>query len=154
MRALAPIVCLAALVASPVAAQQGALSARYIEPTTRYDHGVLGDAVEYGALEIKVKNGRVIVRLQVNRVFEDIAPLIADVDGDGDNEVITVETDMARGAALAIYDETGKIVETPHIGQRYRWLAPTGAADLDGDGLIEIAYVDQPHLAKILRVWR
>ena len=28
------------------------------------------------------------------------------------------------------------------------------AADLDGDGAIEIAYVDRPHLAKTLRVWR
>ncbi len=27
-------------------------------------------------------------------------------------------------------------------------------ADLDGDGLIEIAYIDRPHLAKTLRVWR
>ena len=29
-----------------------------------------------------------------------------------------------------------------------------GAADLDGDGNIEVAYVDRPHLAKTLRVWR
>lgn len=29
-----------------------------------------------------------------------------------------------------------------------------GAADLDGDGAIELAYVDRPHLAKTLRIWR
>ena len=29
-----------------------------------------------------------------------------------------------------------------------------GATDLDGDGAIEIAFVDRPHLAKILRVSR
>ena len=33
-------------------------------------------------------------------------------------------------------------------------LAPLGAADLDGDGKIELAYIDRPHLAKILRIWR
>ena len=43
---------------------------------------------------------------------------------------------------------------TPYIGQRFRWLAPVGIADLDGDGRVEVAYVDRPHLAKILRVWR
>jgi hypothetical protein len=29
-----------------------------------------------------------------------------------------------------------------------------GAADLDGDGRVEIAYVDRPHLARTLRLWR
>jgi hypothetical protein len=45
-------------------------------------------------------------------------------------------------------------VATPYIGQRHRWLAPLGGADLDGDGFVELAYVDRPHLAKVLRVWR
>jgi hypothetical protein len=67
---------------------------------------------------------------------------------------LVIETDVNRGAALAIYGPEGKITETPHIGQSNRWLAPLGAADLDGDGAIEIAYVDRPHLARVLRVWR
>ncbi|MEM9972381.1 MAG: VCBS repeat-containing protein, partial [Pseudomonadota bacterium] len=42
------------------------------------------------------------------------------------------------------------------IGRTNRWLAPVGvgAADLDGDGAVEIAFVDRPHLAKTLRVFR
>ncbi|KKK71257.1 hypothetical protein LCGC14_2915730, partial [marine sediment metagenome] len=86
--------------------------------------------------------------------FEDIAPRLVDVTGDGAPEVLVIETDVNRGAALAIYGPEGKITETPHIGQSNRWLAPLGAADLDGDGAIEIAYVDRPHLARVLRVWR
>ncbi len=31
-------------------------SARFTEPTTRYAHGVLGDDIEYGTLEITVNN--------------------------------------------------------------------------------------------------
>ena len=27
-------------------------------------------------------------------------------------------------------------------------------ADFDGDGLVELAYIDRPHLARLLRVWR
>ena len=46
------------------------------------------------------------------------------------------------------------VAATPNIGRPNRWLAPLGAADLDGDGLIELAYIDRPHLAKTLMIWR
>ena len=36
-----------------------------------------------------------------------------DADGDGDAEVIVVESDDDRGARLAIYDETGAVAATP-----------------------------------------
>lgn len=142
-----------ASLAAPVSAQ--IVAADYAEPTTRYAHGVLGDAVEYGALRLRLADGRrLLIRLPGARVFEDLAPRLADLDGDGDAEVIVVETEVTQGAQLAIYDETGKIAATPPIGRSHRWLAPIGAADLDGDGVIEIAYIDRPHLAKTLRVWR
>ncbi|MEO0831140.1 MAG: VCBS repeat-containing protein, partial [Pseudomonadota bacterium] len=65
-----------------------------------------------------------------------------------------VESQAQTGASLVVYDETGKVAATPHIGTSFRWLAPIGAADLDGDGFVELAYIDRPHLAKTLRVWR
>jgi hypothetical protein len=68
--------------------------------------------------------------------------------------VIVVETDMARGASLAVYGPEGKIAATPFIGQTHRWLAPAGIADFDGDGRVEIAYVDRPHLVRELVVVR
>ncbi|MEW2917204.1 VCBS repeat-containing protein [Ruegeria sp. ANG10] len=144
-------------------------SARFTEPTARYAHGVLGDDIEYGALELKVSNTStktlfiqpvykrsvLTIKLPLDRVFEDIAPRIVDVDLDGRFEVIVVESSAHTGAQLAIYNARGeKIAATPHIGTRFRWLAPIGAADLDGDGLVEIAYIDRPHLAKTLRIWR
>ncbi|OBY26635.1 hypothetical protein A9D60_18405 [Leisingera sp. JC1] len=154
---------------SALAAEDRIVSARYSEPTTRYGHAVLGDDVEYGALVLKVENtgtgwgtakavyqtSEILIRLPLDHVFEDIAPRLADVDGDGNPEVLVVETDAAAGAQLAIYGARGeKLAETPHIGTSHRWLAPIGAADLDGDGYVEIAYVDRPHLAKTLRIWR
>ncbi|PWK58623.1 FG-GAP repeat domain-containing protein [Silicimonas algicola] len=135
-------------------------SARYDGPVTHYDHGILGDAVEYSELVVKTDRGRAFrVRLpEGGRVFEDTMPRLWDVTGDGAPEVVVVETDPPRGAQLAIYGMTGgrlaKIAATPHIGATHRWLAPVGAADLDGDGTIEVAFVDRPHLAKVLRVWR
>ncbi|MCV6823851.1 VCBS repeat-containing protein [Halocynthiibacter sp. SDUM655004] len=133
-------------------------AAQFVDPTGRYGHGVLGDAIEYGALEYTVQEGgktrRLRITLPQDHVFEDIAPRLADVDGDGLPEIIVVETDMRQGAALAIYGVNGKITETPHIGQSNRWLAPVGVADLDGDGAVELSYVDRPHLARVLTVWR
>jgi len=131
--------------------------ARFGAPTTRYDHGVLGDAIEYGALVLVTGGGdaprrEITITLPQTRVFEDISPRLADLDGDGDAEVIVVESDLALGARLAIYDEDGLLAATDFLGRPHRWLAPLGAADLDGDGRVELAWVETPHLGKILRV--
>ena len=131
------------------------LVAEYDGPTTRYAHGVLGDAIEYGELVIKTADGatkRFV--LPENLVFEDLEPRVIDLDADGISEIVTVESDQARGARLSIWGPEGRITAAPFIGTRNRWLAPVAAADFDGDGFVEIAYVDRPHLAKTLTVFR
>lgn len=153
---------LPALLASAVSAGN-ILGATYDAPTTRYAHGILGDAVEWGDLVlrintcpecVRIKWGTARITLPADHVFEDIAPRLVDLDLDGSNEVIVVETDVHLGASLAVYDSTGKIAATPHIGRLHRWLAPLGAVDMDGDGIVEVAYIDRPHLAKTLRIWQ
>jgi hypothetical protein len=126
------------------------LRADLVDPTGRYDHAVLGDALEWGGLRLVVGDRTVTLTLPETRVFEDIEARLADVTGDGAPEVIVVETDLALGASLAVYGPDGKIAATGFIGQPNRWLAPAGIADFDGDGRIEIAYVDRPHLLKDL----
>jgi hypothetical protein len=153
------MLCLWLAGASSAAASEEIIEARFTEPTTRYAHGVLGDDVEYGALELRVETHGSdevrTIRLPQDRVFEDLSPRLVDIDSDGTPEVVVVESHAQLGAQLAIYDASGtKIAATPHIGTRFRWLAPIGAADLDGDGYTEIAYIDRPHLAKTLRIWR
>jgi hypothetical protein len=150
------IVTLSLGLAGAAAASDCPVSAEYGDPTRAYPHGVLGDDIEYRSLTLIAGDGRkTTVTLSDDRVFEDIRPRLADLDGDSCAEVITVESQFQTGAQLSVYNGRGeKIAATPHIGQRNRWLAPIGAADLDGDGKIEIAYIDRPHLAKILRVWR
>ena len=137
--------------------------AEYAEPTTRYDHGILGDRVEWGALRLRVDKclncatpviETITIRLPEHRVFEDLAPRLVDMDGDGLSEVMVIETDLDKGARLALYDDAGLITATPFIGRTYRWLAPLGVGDLDGDGRVELAYIDRPHLARTLRIWR
>ncbi len=142
--------------ASPVAAEV-ITGARFEGPTTRYGHAILGDGIEFTELVIETEDWankvRYRVTLPADHVFEDLEPRLWDITDDGAPEVVVIETDMARGGSLAVYDQTGKIAETPHIGRTNRWLAPVGAADLDGDGRIEVAFVDRPHLAKVLRVF-
>lgn len=135
------------------------------KPTNRYPHAVLGDDLEWGSL-VYIQQGSpadgpyVIEEFELpkDRVFEDLTPRLIDLDGDGLWEVVVVESSATEGAQLAVYGlrdlKLVKLAATPHIGTRFRWLAPIGAADLDGDGFAEIAFIDRPHLAKTLRVWR
>lgn len=147
----------------PVEAAKG-FQAWYADPTSRYGHAVLGDGLEPATLGVWTHANSAScgakVTLEPPHVFEDVAPRLADLDGDGLPEVVTVRSHEALGAQLAVYslsdDQSSLelVASTPYIGTRYRWLAPLGAADLDGDGTIEIAYIDRPHLAKTLRIWR
>ncbi len=143
------------------------LKASYTQPTTRYAHGVLGDNIEYGALKIEIANPADQCTdetetqeavLPESMVFEDLQPRLIDLDGDQHPEIITVESSDTEGARLAIWGvksgELQRLAATPYIGRAFRWLAPIGAADFDADGHMEIAYIDRPHLAQTLRIWR
>ena len=44
----------------------------------------------------------VTYQLPLNRVFEDLVPRLVDLDGDGRDEVVLVESDLLRGAALVV----------------------------------------------------
>ncbi|MCX7559289.1 VCBS repeat-containing protein [Sulfitobacter sp. F26204] len=146
--------------------------AAYNEPTQRYAHGVLGDNVEWGNLSVTVhretgsKDGLLRtwrdqtyhLRQPEDRVFEDTAPRLVDLDGDDKPEIIVVESHSDYGARLAVYGlNVDGIPElqawTRFIGRKHRWVAPVGAADFNGDGVMEIAFVDRPHLVQKLRVF-
>jgi hypothetical protein len=128
------------------------------EPTTRYDHGILGDKIEAGSLVIETRDGEQhTVRLKPDAVFEDLEPRLADLDGDGQDEVVVVKTYLKRGSALAVIGlRKGKyeiLAETPPLGAPHRWLNPVGTAAFTGGGKIDIALVRQPHVIGELELW-
>lgn len=149
--------------------------AAYDAPTTRYPHGVLGDTIEWGALRLTYSficaggvdssDTTVTITLPDELVFEDVAPRIVPPAAMGAQAIfggagiLVVESHRDLGARLALWSVSAegaatRAASTPFIGQRFRWLAPLGFADLDGDGLTEFPFVDRPHLAKTLRIWR
>jgi hypothetical protein len=130
----------------------------FAEPTEAYDHGVLGDKVEASALVIERTDGsRTTVKLAADAVFEDLEPRLADLDGDGKDEIVVVKSYLARGSALAVIAERkGKyeiVAETPPLGGPHRWLNPAGIGDFNADSRMDIALVRQPHVVGQLELW-
>ena len=142
----------------------GTFTTWYTHLTDRYRHGVLGDALEPTTLNLlsdatSASCGLSIV-MERPYVFEDLAPRLFDLTGDGIPELVTIRSHERLGAQIAVFGQSPDgaalelVAETPHIGTANRWLAPAGIGDLDGAGAFEIAFVDRPHLVKTLRVWR
>ena len=142
------------------AAQVGAY---YTAPTDRYGHGILGDAIEGGALTLTLSapddpNNQPLTHVLAEaEVFEDLYPRLIDFDGFGKLYAVTLLAHIEKGAAIAVFEiAEGRITEvarTPHIGTPNRWRNIAGIADFDGDGSLQIAEVVTPHIGGTLKFW-
>lgn len=132
-------------------------AAYYDEPTTRYAHGIMGDAIEAGTLVAEGADGEQYrLALPQSEVFEDRYPRLADLDADGTTEVITIRSSSRAGAAVTIYGlDDGHLVQkatTEFIGRANRWLNIAGIAPFLGGGALQIAYVTTPHIGGTLAI--
>ena len=137
----------------------GVVAAWYGQPTSRYAHGVLGDAVEAGQLNVRLSNGQVLRHtLPQSEVYEDRYPRIADLDSDGKSEIITIRASLALGASVTVYAVNGNVLReaasTGFIGTPNRWLNIAGIEPFAGSRTREIAFVKTPHIGGTLFFYR
>jgi hypothetical protein len=134
------------------------LAAWFSDPVTRHRHFVLGAEHEPSSLVVSTADRRILkLTLPSDSVFEDREPLIADVDGDGADEIVVVRSYAKTGAVLAVVAVRAEglaiVAETPPTGIPFSWLNPAGVADFDGDGRPDIALVRTPHVDGKLEIW-
>ncbi len=127
-------------------------------PTMRYPHGALGSTTHAGSVSIELRSGKTVVYdLPINRVFEDLTPRLIDLDQDGRDELVLIESDLLRGSTVVVLGlREGRLVELargPYTGSTFRWLNIVGAADFDGDGKLDLAAVITPHIGGTLTLY-
>ena len=128
----------------------------YGDVTDRYGHGALGDRLEPSSLLVVDPTAPAVVartRLDASCVFEGLQPLIADLDGDGDPEVVTTIADTANGARLAIYSPAVERIATGPV-HGLGWRHQLVVAPFGPDGTVELAVVLQPHITRRLEYYR
>lgn len=130
--------------------------AQYTVPTRQYAHGILGDDIEARQLVVVVNGSFYEHTLSKHYVFEDIRPRLYDIDNDGHVEFITIRSHQSKGAGIVIYKlRRGQLIEyatLSEIQKPYRWLNIVTINDLDNDGIVELVWIQTPHIGGIVKV--
>ncbi len=111
-----------------------------------------------GAIAARDRAGRVHrLELPLDRGVEDVEPRLADLDGDGRDEIVAITIREGEGAVVSVVtlrqDGLAILAESdPAPGGV--WRDPVAIADLDGDGSWEIATVTSGDETGRLEVWR
>jgi hypothetical protein len=120
---------------------------------------VLGDALEViRVLQVETKpelrlTGEIV--MQNADVIEGIAPIRADLDQDGQREIIVTVSNRVDGARVVVYREDGSIMTASMpIGQSYRWRNQLAVAPTSPDGATELINVIAPHINGLVEFLR
>jgi len=124
-----------------------------IEPTNRYTHGVLGDKIESaGFAVIDLETLKIITKkfIDSSSVIEQKGALLADLNEDGEVEVVLTVSNEYVGAQVQAFSLKGDLVFSSNpIGTGYRWRHVFAAAKFD-DGMVRLVDDITPHIGGIL----
>lgn len=128
------------------------------QPTDRLAHGVLGDRIESQSLVVLAPGStsiQAVIDAPDETVFEMLAPIWADVDDDGKEEILLTASDEGDGARLAVFSAGGEpIAQSPPIGTGNRWLNQLAVAPVGPGREIEVIEVSTPHIGGIVNWYR
>lgn len=121
------------------------------DPTDRYAHGIMGDALEAASLTLveTQPEPRIVRTIPIGEawVMESMAPLWVDLDNDGAREIVVTRSNASQGAQLALLNEQGELLATgPAIGNGNRWRHALAVAPFAPDGSLELVEVRTPHI--------
>jgi len=126
------------------------------QPTDRYRHGALGDTVEATTLfVVDATEPAVHARASLDSpaVFEGLQPLVADIDGDGEREIVTTVADERDGARIAVFTANGERLATGPI-HGPGWCHQLAVAPFGPGGQHELAVVRKPHVEHVVEFYR
>ena len=128
-------------------------------PTSRYRHSVLGDAVEADSITIVVTESTPYVERVITVpdpwVIEGLAPIWADLNGDGSEELIVTLSSQTDGGKIVVYNDAGEIeAEGLGIGRGFRWRNQMAVAPYGSNGEVELSAVLTPHIGGTVEFYR
>lgn len=129
------------------------------DPTERYTHGVLGDAIEAGSITLMKTMPNPVIKHKIlippPFVIEGIAPIWTDITGDGIREIIVTISDALQGARLIVFDERGhQLAQSAAIGKGYRWRHQIAVAPFEQSQQPELVSVLTPHIGGIVEYFQ
>ena len=123
--------------------------------TDRYDHGVLGDAIEARRLTMIDSSDGLSVEWHttVPGVIEGQAPIMAPLSGS--RSIIVTVSNASHGARIVAFGPNGQRLATgPPIGSGFRWRHQLAVAPFTPNGPSEVAVVRTPHIGGTIEFYR
>ena len=128
-------------------------------PTDRYRHAIMGDSMEASgvalidtAATLRVQR---LLEIPAPGVVEGRLPIWADMDGDGEGEIILTVSDPESGARIVAYTSAGRqLAVSPAVGRGFRWRHQIAVAPFGVNDELELAEVLTPHLGGVVQFYR
>lgn len=129
-------------------------------PTERYDHGVLGDAIEADSMTLLHPGEQEDFKAETvfpasGGVFEQISPLWFEMLGVNGELVAVTESTPELATRVSVYSLDGSLVAAgPFIGEPYKWRHLISAGPFGPNGEIELVDTLTPHMGGTIEFYK